>query len=1425
MKRHSTWRASGAVVALPVLIALAVLAIVAPAPAAAQAVRDDGERLVPLGEPPEAILTDPEIWQGMGDIHAVAVHRRGTVAIAGNDGSLRLWRYALDEGRERTGIRARIVRVGDHPIRAVSFADTGRQLVIAWDDQAGGGQVALWSLRADDTVLSKQPIGTHDSRVHAVAITRDGARVATALGDGTIRLWNQRREAEVAVLTGHVGAVRDIAFDPSGSYLASAGDDGSVRLWRVPGGTQIQLFRGHEGPVHAVAFHSDGTTLASGGEDKTIRKWHAKSSQALEVYRGHDSAVRSVAFARDAAYLASGDDDGVVQIWNVSRNQAVAELRSHRGAVRSIAFHPENRAVLAIGTAAPGPGASEGAASLWNLAPTRPQGGPIRLFGGRIDAVHGVAFHSDGKILASISADNAVRLWQIDSDLSLRVLDTPTSSIAALAFRPERHIIALGLTDNTIRLYNERSGKDIRTLSEHDGPIRDLAYNPSGTILASASKDGTIRLWDMNNTGVNDALRVLPGHRGGVTAVAFGPDGSLLVSGGEDRLVKVWNATSGKLRRTLRGHGDGITCVAFGTRGTLIASGSRDGSVRLWNAGVSRPPRSLRGHTDAITDVAFSPDGRWLISASLDTTIRLWDLTSGDTLETFTMHDHAVRTVAFQPSRAALVLASGSDDGSIRLTELGVEPSVTGFALAPRETTLLRGARAGWLIRKNDRQLGSRLYRHDNGQFLVQQDDDEITSVPPEPGNPPVLQMRRPRFTRTSLDDRAVGSVIVRVANLEDAGPAYWVDIAVVGLPDGIEYVPPSPHLRLDPGKEASLRIDLTGRKPQPSDALRLRIIHAHADARTTTETVYLRVNEVEPTPLQSPVPWTAYAIVASTLAGFLLLGFVYLRIYRNPIVMGVIKRDQTLEEFPLDKLPEVDRVLHRASRRETALTLHGIPAERWSRAVDAARSPAQALQSFAAALGAELTAPIDTQAIDEVAAYEATLPELQVRFAQASAVAAVGGSSLERGRAVALGRAIHRNGAGPEQAIVLDLTADQSAAKQLHDVPRVTCVVLSAEELRDTIFDDRPDQRLEATMVNQLKVADLSPFDIAGGVVQESLFFGRERELRTMGDRNLRSFILVGARQMGKTTLLKALKRRLDERPDVEVHYLTLASENLPYHLQHHLGETVSTDRVSPEEFRELATGTSVPRLWLLDETDRFVEDDARNGCPLTRVMRQLSQDGKAYFVLTGYWHLYEAAVRNRLHPLFNFAEVIRLGPLDSEGAMQLATVPMESLRLNWDSPATRERLVNGTGCRANLIVLACKALIEDLEQDTRLLTGERLERVVDKDPDLGDALRVHDRLDRILVYQAISMPAPSRNAVRTELHSAGLEASRDEYERAFDRLEMSHVLVPDPGRTNQLTMPVPFMRERIERGGELSSRIRDLVSAWNARDRSRSR
>jgi WD40 repeat protein/serine/threonine protein kinase len=464
--------------------------------------------------------------------------------------------------------------------------------------------------------------------------------------------------------------VNGVAFSPDGERLASAGGDGTIKIWNSRTGDLVRTFNAHTDSVVSLAFHPDGKHLASRGADLTVKVWdltatgQAVWTEPCDATRKFGSAY-TIAFSPDGQQVAAATD-GVVKVWDWKNRQLLRSLPGGDFHTISVAFSGDGR--LATG------GFREGL-KLWD-----PDTGTLlRAVPAHDSAISALAFSADGKWLASAGYDRTVKLSDSTTGRLLQNLLHPGNQVECVAISPDGPRLASGGEDKTVRVWDATTGREILGLRGHTDRCGCLAFSPDGHRLASASFDGTIRIWDGTPLRVDEPRQetlTFTEHSDEIRSVAFSSDASdglRIASTGTDGLVKVWDARTRRVIAEFSRHveasgsGAAVFCLVWHPKGHHIASVGLD-TVRVWDALTKRElfklPAPLGRIALPYSAVAFSPDGRYLVTGKTGA-VQVWDGETGDPVGTLDIHRREVRGLVF--SRDGEHLASVSGDGIVKL--------------------------------------------------------------------------------------------------------------------------------------------------------------------------------------------------------------------------------------------------------------------------------------------------------------------------------------------------------------------------------------------------------------------------------------------------------------------------------------------------------------------------------------------------------------------------------------------------------------------------------------------------------------------------------------------------------------------------------------------------------------------------------------
>ncbi|CAK0760748.1 WD_REPEATS_REGION domain-containing protein [Azospirillaceae bacterium] len=281
----------------------------------------------------------------------------------------------------------------------------------------------------------------------------------------------------------------------------------------------------------------------------------------------------------------------------------------------------------------------------------------------------------DGRLLAIVSADNAVRVWDLENGRqtrqlqvgdvgSVRAVDVGVSGVTKATrsvLQPApRRVIATGGDNGAVIVWENGSGVELRRFSGHQGAVNVVRLSHDGALLASAGVDGVVRLWEME-TGKLRAQ--LPGHSGGATALAFSASGQVLATGGGDGVVRLWSPAGATLK-TIEAHSGGVRALAFNAFGDRLYSGGADGKIRSWStSGEEGDSWKAAG---AIGTLVVGKIGN-LVSVTNSGEVQVWE-SDGSRLASINDSGNRIKAATFTPDGKHVITAG--EDGLAKVWDV-----------------------------------------------------------------------------------------------------------------------------------------------------------------------------------------------------------------------------------------------------------------------------------------------------------------------------------------------------------------------------------------------------------------------------------------------------------------------------------------------------------------------------------------------------------------------------------------------------------------------------------------------------------------------------------------------------------------------------------------------------------------------------------
>jgi WD40 repeat protein/energy-coupling factor transporter ATP-binding protein EcfA2 len=537
-------------------------------------------------------------------------------------------------------------------------------------------------------------LGSANAILLDLAVSSDGTVVVATGENGTVARFDVKNKSLLGYCQGHQGNVKSVVFAPDGKWFATAGADKQIILWTVDG-EQKQSWS-TDSAVESLAISQDGNLIAA-AEPQKITLWEVATGNHRIFKEPIESEISGLAFSpTEPQLLATASGDGTAQIWQIDSDQLLHTLTGHTDKVQGVAFSP-NGQLLATSS-------NDKTIRLWQVATGKSMGNPLI---GHTNKVHGLDFLSNER-LVSTSEDSTLRIWDVNSGITLRVLTGHRGAsvavthqqdwllsaghdgtvyrwqatlpyqylvdlsveLSAVALSPDNQTVAVGTADGALTIYSVPEAKILMEQpAAHQKYILRLNFSPTGQQLASASSDNTAKIWTIEQSSLQ--LNTTMTHQATVNDVIFTPNGQQVITASYDGQVGITDLSTNTTDWHKLHGGKDINAVALDQTGERLMTAS-DQELRIWSLADLSADNPMLLYTlpqNSVIWGSLSKDAKYVASMGRDSMVKVYQPYQIETPKyVLSGHTNTIYRGIFSPDNQQLI--TGSADGTLRFWDL-----------------------------------------------------------------------------------------------------------------------------------------------------------------------------------------------------------------------------------------------------------------------------------------------------------------------------------------------------------------------------------------------------------------------------------------------------------------------------------------------------------------------------------------------------------------------------------------------------------------------------------------------------------------------------------------------------------------------------------------------------------------------------------
>ncbi|KAB8229183.1 translation initiation factor eIF3 subunit [Aspergillus alliaceus] len=311
------------------------------------------------------------------------------------------------------------------------------------------------------------------------------------------------------------------------------------------------------------------------------------------------------------------------------------------------------------------------------------------LLSGHERSLNQIKFNRDGDLLFSVAKDKIVCAWWSANGERLGTYNGHQGAIWTVDVSPNTQLLATGSADNTVRLWNVKTGECVKVW-DFPTAVKRVEFTPDGSRLLAVTEKrmgflGTIAVLDINygedlTSQAEEPSLKITCTESKATVAGWSYLGKYIIAGHEDGSVSQYDAKTGEQLENVQAHefDHQINDIQFSADRTYFITASKDKSSKLISSRNLAIMKTYVADTP-LNSATITPKKEYVIlgggQAAMDVTTtsarqgkfeaRFYHKVFEDEIGRVRGHFGPLNTVAVHPSGSAY--ASGGEDGYVRV--------------------------------------------------------------------------------------------------------------------------------------------------------------------------------------------------------------------------------------------------------------------------------------------------------------------------------------------------------------------------------------------------------------------------------------------------------------------------------------------------------------------------------------------------------------------------------------------------------------------------------------------------------------------------------------------------------------------------------------------------------------------------------------